>query len=771
MLVVAGVALRRARLDAPDPSLLLRDRHGRFLGVTGESDDRELGYWPLAQVPSRVAAATLAAEDRRFSSHSGVDALAVGRAIRQAIAERRVVSGASTLAMQVARMQDPGRRRLSRKIVEAATAIALTARFGREEILLQYLRLAPYGNRIHGIAFAARRYFDKPVEDLSWAETAFLVAIPQAPGRMNPWSVGGRAAAIHRAHGILYELMRTGALSAVDHAQATRQLASIRVPHPKRRPPSALHAILLLEARLASPEERARFAMRPIVDTTLDLDIQEEAAWIALSAVDEWRERGAGNAAIVVTDARTAEVLAWIGSTDYFDAGSAGAIDYARTERSPGSLLKPFVYALALDRSVISPATILDDLARGPGGISNSDGLYLGPVLPRVALANSRNVPAADLIRRVGLDSTHAFLGDLGLHDGSEPARRYGLGLAIGTMPVTLEDAMTAYSALAGEGVMRELRWLKGPASRGRRVLSEDSAREIALFLSDPMARQPSFPRLGPTELPFPVAVKTGTSSRHRDAWAVAWSQRLVVGAWVGHPDCHSMKDLTGHRAAARLAQRMLLSQAGSEADGMSDVSFPAPRQARSTRLCALSGELATDACDRIVDESLLPGQVPHASCRIHVRVAIDTRTGLRATARTPRGSIDVRTFVDAPPRLAAWAASAGLASPPSATIPIENAWRMMPAPRAIQRVAITSPQDGIRVARDLETPAEMSTLALEAIVDPPLPQLTWYVDGAPLAIAARPYSARWRLAPGAHRIQARLPGGAMSRAVRVIVD
>jgi hypothetical protein len=176
------VAFSRARLEAPAQTLLLRDRHGRFLGELGGSDATGYGYWPLERLPPRVVAATLAAEDRRFWRHPGVDPVAVARALWQNLGAGRRVSGASTVAMQVARMQRPGRRTYLRKAVEAVAALALTHRYGREQVLAHYLKIVPYGNQVHGISYASRRYLDKPVADLSWAEVAFLAAIPQAPG-------------------------------------------------------------------------------------------------------------------------------------------------------------------------------------------------------------------------------------------------------------------------------------------------------------------------------------------------------------------------------------------------------------------------------------------------------------------------------------------------------------------------------------------------------------------------------------------------------------
>jgi penicillin-binding protein 1C len=765
-LAVLGTALWRARLTSPDLTLLLRDRNGRFLGEVGGGDG-EFGYWPVDEVPPRVAAATLLIEDRRFRAHPGVDPLALGRAVVQNLRERERVSGASTLAMQVARMQHPGPRTYGRKAVEALSAVFMTAFHGRDAVLRQYLRLVPYGNRIHGIAYAARRYLDKPVEDLSWAETAFLCAIPQAPARMNPFTPSGRERAVRRGERILDLLLASRALSSDEHRLARAQILTLRIPPPGERPRAALHFVLRFEEWLKDPQGRARLGTRPLLETTLDLDLQQDAQDLTLRTVRGFQAQGAGNAALLLADRETSEVLAWVGSTDYFDAEHAGAIDYARVPRSPGSALKPFLFALALERGAITAATILDDLERGPGGITNADERYLGPLLPRAALGNSRNVPAAQLLEEMGLDEGYAFLRDLGLHEGRVPARRLGLGLAIGGLNVTLEQLVRAYGVLAGEGRFSELVVVKGDRRERRRLLSEDAARQVALFLSDPQARLPTFARMGALEYPFPAAVKTGTSSRFRDAWAAAFTTRYLVGVWVGDPDFRPMNRLSGYQSAAALAKTLLLRLHGGEAQGLHDLSFPPPRGHQPVRLCALTGALATDACDRVTVEWLRKGDEPPHTCRAHVRLLVDARTGRPATRETPRYFLEPRTFADLPPRYAAWAAAEGLPRPPALEPALSFA-----SFRRVVRVSLTSPTDGLRLLRDPETPPGQATLSLGAVVDPPGPEVVFYVDGLPFEVAPYPYRTRWPLRPGEHAFEARVPrAGAASARVRVLVE
>ncbi|HLM43780.1 MAG TPA: biosynthetic peptidoglycan transglycosylase, partial [Myxococcaceae bacterium] len=291
VLVAAGAwfaSRLQGGLLAYEPSRLVLDRRGAYLGeVPGAGE--ELGYWPVPYVlPERIVQATLVTEDRHFYEHPGVYLPSVGRALKQNVRNLRVISGASTLAMQVARMQTPGERNLVHKVREAVEALLLVHRHGHEKVLRQYLAIAPYGNRVHGVVRAARLYFDKPVEDVSWAQAAFLAGLPQLPGRMNPYDAEGLRRALKRSHRILRALHHQGALSREELDRALDADLGL-VPRPQRMP-EALHAVLEWSAL-------ARTRSQPISTATLDLEIQSKVAHILRRNLARWDGSGAGNTA------------------------------------------------------------------------------------------------------------------------------------------------------------------------------------------------------------------------------------------------------------------------------------------------------------------------------------------------------------------------------------------------------------------------------------------------------------------------------------------
>ncbi|MBL1276384.1 MAG: penicillin-binding protein 1C [Ectothiorhodospiraceae bacterium] len=775
---LAITAFSRATLEAPFPTLLINDRHGKFLAEISQNEDRGYGFWPLKQLPPRVIAATLAIEDRRFWMHPGVDPLAVGRALWQNLNSSQRVSGASTIAMQLARMQAPAARNYFNKLIETATALALTLRYGREQVLSHYLRLVPYGNNIHGIAYAARRYLNKPVDDMSWAEIAFLSAIPQSPGRMNLYTYKGRGRAITRGKRILAQLRKQAVISEAEYPLALRQIENIQVPRRQQRPNDALHAILKMEHSLKqslkqSPQNTSQQTTQTVFTSSLDLNIQDRLTTISRTLLAQWRKNGAGNAALIVIDRTDNSVLSWIGSSDYFDPAHSGAIDYTRVKRSSGSTLKPFIYALGLDRGDINATTLLADIPASGLALRNSDMRHLGPLLPRQALANSRNVPLAQVVERIGLNTAYTFLGNLNLHQSTLPAQHYGLGIALGGLPVTLEELVTAYASLANDGVLKELRWFKNqPTSKGKRILSESTARQITLFLSDPTARLPSFPRMGSTEYPFPVAVKTGTSQAYRDAWTIAYSQRYLVGVWVGDPDNQPMYKLSGAGSAAVLVQKVMLSLHDKQRHGQDDLSFPTPEGYVKVALCANSGKRASKQCNRHFEEWLKPEHIPNQQDQGIRRIMVDKRSGEKATEKTPQEFRQLHTVLDLPPRYAVWASQqAGLnatnfnneritknGSHNKITPYKLNQQVDMQQNRQPIELEILSPKDGVHFISNPEIPSTSSSIELSVQVSPAVKQITWYVNGKPYKNADYPYNVRLPLTSGKHIIQAAIP-------------
>jgi penicillin-binding protein 1C len=712
-LYVVTVATR-AHFASPPPTPIVYDRHGVFLAqfgdtISGEPSRIDYGYWPVDRPPPRVVAATLALEDRRFWSHPGVDPVAVLRAAWQDVTGLRRRSGASTIAMQVARMQHPEARTFWSKAVEAGTAVALTMRYGRDAVLAQYLRLVPYGNGSHGIGHAARWYYDKPAADLSWAEIALLCAIPRAPAAYNPLHHDGLDRARVRAARILVALRGQSVVTPAEYRAAVAQLAVLSPGPAPKRPVEALHPILRLRDMLAttaspaSPSDDRVFA-------SLDLGVQHMAAGLIHDRLLDWRKAGAQQASVMVVQRGDDAVLAAVGS-DGFGDPRGGAIDFTRATRSPGSTLKPFLYAAALQQGLLHPADMLDDSPGHVGAIRNADARFLGPLPPGQALANSRNVPAAEVLRRLGLGAGFDLFHALGLQVLADTPDSLGLAMAIGAMPTSLDRLADAYSALAEDGSQLGLLWYRGEQRAPvHRVFATMAAREVGLFLSDPLARLPSFGRYGSTEYPFPVAVKTGTSQGFRDAWTVAWSERFLVAAWVGRADGGTMAGLGGVNSAADLVRGVLLALHDALPGDLTDASFAAPRDYAPAAVCAGPEETPRDRCSH---------------------------------------------------SLIAWL-------PQQQTVPEPKTV----APDFAIQLSVLTPEAGTRVWRNPESPQTANRLLLRARTKPHVPQIVWYVDGAPFAVTDPDQPVSWPMQGGEHRFQVGLPlRPERSRSVKLLVQ
>lgn len=771
MLTLNREASAKSILINRSASVLIQDRNGLYLTELPSSDG-EFGYWPIEkEIPGYLSQSVLAAEDKNFYRHEGLDLPAVIRAVWLNMTRFKRVSGASTIAMQTVRMSHPSGRTLWNKAVEMLAAVKMVKRYGRDAVLRHYLATAPMGNRGHGFAYASEKYFRKPIQDLNLAETALLSALPQAPGIMDLHSPKGRFYAENRARKILGRMCRNGFISKDQYDNSLEQLKRVMPVSKPFRPVIAMHAILKLE------REGSHYQSGKILKASLDLNLQARLTSLARLYLDKFKQDGAQNTAVIVSDSSNGDILAYLGSANYSDEDASGCIDFADTPRSTGSTLKPFLYLLGMIQKEYSGSTILPDIGWVfPSGKDiyvpeNSDRSFQGPVLYRYALANSRNVPAVHLLNGIGLQNTFDFfkyIGFVNVND-TRTADYYGLGMALGGLYVPLTKLTEAYGMLANDGSRFRLRWFQetntNSLEKQEQVVPEDKARMVTLFLSDPSARLPSFPRMGNLEYPFAVAVKTGTSLGYRDSWAMAYTRKYVVGVWTGRADNQPMNRLTGGSGSGHFLRQIIGILHPEEMKGQINIPFSPPKDYIARQICPVSGKLAPLDSPLSVTEWFAPGTDPQDFSSVFKTVEMDTLTGEKAGPETPAEQRVFKVVADLPQEYAEWAKASGMETMPISALPDENGI-------LDYSIAIQEPIDGSRIIIDNTEPSEYQTLALKAVVTPSSEQIVWYVDDAPAGIADYPYTMRWKISKGEHTFYAALPYSRVkSRPVTILVD
>jgi penicillin-binding protein 1C len=522
---------------APSEARLL-DRHGRVLHERRVSaDERRLAWTPLAEISPALPAAVLAIEDRRFFAHGGVDLRALGGALlAQLRGERR---GASTVTMQLAAQLDAqlrasrGARTLRQKARQVALALALERGWTKPHLLEAYLNLVSFRGELVGVNAAARGLFDKAPSALDANEAWLLAALLCAPGA-GPSAVASRACALAR-------LRDAGASCAVITARAESALARA----PRVRPPAAF-----------APHLAARLLQaRGDVRTTLDADVQRSAQRALAEQLAQLAEQRVRDGAVLVVENASGDVLAWVGSSGARSASPR--VDFVRARRQAGSTLKPFVYALAFEDRLLTPASLLDDspleLPTGFGSYrpENYDRRFHGAVPARIALGSSLNVPAVRALERVGVDRAVVALRALGVA-GLTRADHYGPSLALGAADVTLYELVSAYRALARGGEAGLLRVRSDdPHGVSARVLDAGASFLVADILADRGSRSLSFGLESALATHYWSAVKTGTSKDMRDNWCVGFSEKYTAGVWVGNGGGEPMWDVSGVDGAA----------------------------------------------------------------------------------------------------------------------------------------------------------------------------------------------------------------------------
>ncbi len=761
LLAAAGVPLALvwlvplpARLSVP-PSTVVAYADGSPAYVFLSPDDKVRMRADLDAVDPDYLRALVRFEDKRFWAHPGVDPAALVRAAWLNVRGGRRVSGGSTLTMQLARVLEPRPRTLRSKVVEALRAVQLEARLGKRDILAAYLTFAPYGGNLEGVEAACWAYFGHAARDLVPEEIAVLLAVPQQPGARAPSPRNAQRLAAARAK-VAARLVAAEALQAEGSDPATwAEVPSRLRPLPRHAP----HAAFWL---------RARHPDRERIDTTLDRGAQLLAERAMARAQPEMTRLGIHNGAVVIADHESGEVRALVGNFDFWDGEHGGQIAGFDVARSPGSALKPLVFALGIDRGLALPEHLVPDVPVAYGNYTpqNFDGRFAGLVSLDDALSLSLNVPFVHLLDRIGLESFLGTLRSAGFHHLKGEPGFYGLSAAIGAVDVTPLEMAGLYAALAEDGRWRPLRVVATPNERSaapareaahgemRRVAARDDdelphlvSPAAAWLTRRTLARRdrPDFPeRRKWSGAPAHVHWKTGTSYGHRDAWAVGSGSRYTAAVWLGNFDNTGAFDLVGADAAGPILFDLL--------ETMEPRRLPSPHAAPAglewLNVCAYSGYLPGAACPTRKRVLAVRTAVPTRRCPYHVAVDVDLASGL-ALQPGCRGERrwETRSYVTWPASLRRWLGEhhRWLPEPP----PLAPGCEAPPEPGELR--ILSPPQGQVLVLLPGVSP-ERQEVPLQAEVGGGS-ALSWFIDGEYLGSAPADERLWWQPVAGRHRI------------------
>lgn len=723
------------------------DREGRLLRLFPDQQDRFSIWCDIGRVPLCVRHAFIAAEDQRFQYHPGFDPIAILRAVYTNIIRGRIVSGASTITQQVVRLIKPRPRTYGAKIIELLEGLKMEIQLSKEEILELYLNLSPMGGNMRGVGLASRIYFGKDIECINPAEAALLAGLPRSPSRYDPRRPEGRRQALAEQKRILKRMEDCGWL----HAKSPGRDSSAAVRFSIQSIP--LEAPHLVDLVMAS-----RTASGPVIHTTLDLELQHSVERIVRSHRQRLSSLGIEQAGVIVASVADAEVLAMVGSMGYYRAYQ-GYNNATTALRGAGSTLKPFLYALALDQGYNAFSEIPDTFRSYPTPHGdylplNADRRSYGPVTIRSALGNSLNQAAVKMLMTVGVEEFYDALKLIYVADEeTQPAKYYGLGLAIGNIEVSVSRLVQAYLCLANQGRFRSLSVLKGSNDPRTKAFSRNSTYVINHILADPGARLLTFGNPSYFNFGFPVCIKTGTSSNYRDSWIIGYTPQHVIGIWAGNFSGRPTNGVTGSQACGPILKEIVAHLYRSGSPG----TFAKPKEVCEGHVCSVSARPATANCPNITTEVFIGAPETHAQCDLPHRADPHLYLGApyarwihRREARLGPGryrlrqpetrNLILREFTK-PPR-------SGYGHEPTYT-------------EGLSRIRITTPHDNDRFVL---SPHFGSRVRCRALPNPIVPHVTWLVDGVEQATTASPFEFFWEPTRGSHIIHAVTPDKVAAR-------
>ena len=718
-------------------SVVVEYRDGRPAYVFLSPDQKWRLHASLDEIDPQFVKALVALEDKRFWSHHGVDPIAVVRAAWSDVIHLRRVSGGSTLSMQLARLLEPRPRTIPNKLVDMFRAVQLDLRLDKRDILEEYLSRTPYGDNVEGLEAASWTYFGHPPDHLTPLEIATLLAVPQGPARYAP-SAANQARLRARRDEILGKLIAAGVFSRID-AVAARADAELTAPpdHLRAMPREAAHAAIWL--REHHPDELH-------IHSTLDRGAQLLAERQVALYRGEMKRHGIYGASVVVVDHRSRDVVALVGNLDFDDARHGGQIAMFDHPRSPGSTLKPFLYAYAIDHGLALPEYLVPDVPGQWGTYRprNFDGHWSGLVTLRDALAHSLNLPFVELLQQVGLNAFADELARGGITEAHAAPGKYGLSMIIGGIELTPLELAGLYATLAEDGTYLPPRvTLLDP----RREPVSLFGRGAAWLTRQALAQKdrPDFPRRREVDgMPPEIHWKTGTSFGFRDAWAAGSGPAYTAVVWTGNVDRTPSAELVGSEAAGPLLFDVL--------EGLADrTRKPRPDSPPAdlvyVDVCAYSGHLAGDACEHRVKALAPVHAVPTAPCPYHRAYEVDRATGRAVTPACRRGDADYdrKVFTVLPSAVVAWLEAHDRAVP-EAPVFADGCTPSSDAPPVL-----LTPGEGEVVTLVPGMPADRQAVQLTASAH--TAKVAWFVDGELLGTAPASGHVYWTPSPGKHEI------------------
>ncbi len=725
------------------------DSEGGLLRLTLTSDEKFRLWTPLDKISPSLVKATLLKEDRHFWRHCGVNPWAILRAAFSTFIAGTGRQGGSTISMQLARMRyGIYSRTVSGKFWQIYKALQLERHFSKKDILEAYLNVASYGGNIEGVGAASIIYFGKDSSSITLSEALALAVIPQRPAAR---SLARDSPDLLKAKLDLERLWRT---------QESLELPPILPVRHETRPNAILHAPHFVNRMLDAHPYDAR------VLSTLDRSLQQMLERQISQYVARHSDYGIKNAAALLLNYQTMEALALVGSADFLSTAIEGQVDVTRGKRSPGSTLKPFIYALAIDQGLIHPHTMLKDTKISVSAYNpeNFDKDFLGPLSATDALVKSRNVPAVLLANQLQRPSFYNFLQFAQIKKLREQDF-YGLSLALGGVEVTLEELVTLYAMLGNGGELKPIRFSKKDptAGSGTRLLSPESSYLVLDMLKE--NPRPNFDILSVQSAKTrSVPWKTGTSFGFRDAWSVGLIGDYVLGVWIGNADGKPNSAFIGREAAGPLFFNIVDALLSDKNLHRLEPLPSAELNVKKVKVCAISGMLPGPHCRHLRESFFIPGVSPIESCSVHREIMIEPDSGLRSCSGLSHQSVP-KVFEFWPSDILELYKSAGLPRQlPPAFDP-----RCGLESEIGRRPTITSPQSSLVYTGSVGSPL---TIPLLAVTDSDSAKSYWFVDDAYLASAPRGESIIWSAVPGDHivRVVDELGRAAAVRA-RVVVQ